>query len=48
MIRIKYLWTIAPGDEEQFVRDWQESTRRIQANCAGAFGSFLIRDHEPA
>jgi hypothetical protein len=44
MIRIKYLWTVAPGDEDQFVGDWQEGTGRIQANCAGAFGSFLIRD----
>lgn len=44
MFRIKYLWTVAPGDEDKFVRDWQDGTRRIQANCAGAFGSFLIRD----
>ncbi len=43
MIRVIYRWTVMPGDEEQFIRDWQAGTRKIQDNCAGAHGSFLIR-----
>jgi len=43
MVRIMYRWTVNPGDEEQFIRDWKEGTRRIQENCAGAHGSYLTR-----
>jgi hypothetical protein len=46
MIRVIYRWTVKPGDEDQFVRDWQAGTRKIQDNCAGAHGSFLIRDRK--
>jgi heme-degrading monooxygenase HmoA len=43
MVRIMYRWTVKPGEEDQFIRDWREGTRRIQANCAGAHGSYLTR-----
>jgi hypothetical protein len=43
MIRVMYRWTVKPGDEEKFIADWKAGTGKIQANCAGAFGSFLIR-----
>jgi hypothetical protein len=46
MIRVIYRWTVKPGEEEQFIRDWQAGTRKIQDNCAGAHGSFLIRDRK--
>ncbi|MDB5107442.1 MAG: hypothetical protein JWM69_383 [Candidatus Binatus sp.] len=46
MIRVMYRWTIAPGGEQEFIEHWKEGTRRIQANCEGAEGSFLIRDYE--
>jgi Antibiotic biosynthesis monooxygenase len=42
MIRVMYRWTIQPEDHQRFIENWQEGTRKIQANCAGAFGSFLI------
>jgi hypothetical protein len=43
MIRIMYRWTVKPGDEEKFIRDWKEGTHKIQAHCSGAFGSYLTR-----
>ena len=43
MIRIIYRWTVKRGTEERFVRDWKEGTHKIQANCAGAHGSYLTR-----
>ena len=46
MIRVIYRWTVKPGDEELFIRDWQAGTRKIQDNCTGAHGSFLIRDRK--
>ena len=46
MIRVIYRWAVKPGDEEQFVHDWQAGTRKIQDNCTGAHGSFLIRDRK--
>lgn len=46
MIRVIYRWTVNPGEEERFIRDWQAGTRKIQDNCPGAHGSFLIRDRK--
>ena len=46
MIRIMYRWTVKAGGEDEFIRYWEEGTRRIQANCAGALGSLLIRDQK--
>jgi heme-degrading monooxygenase HmoA len=43
MIRVMYRWTVEPGDEEIFRGHWEEGTRRIQSNCAGALGSILVR-----
>ena len=46
MIRIIYRWTVAEGDEEQFIRDWQRGTHLIQDHCAGAHGSILVRERK--
>lgn len=43
MVRIMYRWTVKAEDIEKFVEEWKEGTRRIQANCAGAMGSYLTR-----
>ena len=43
MIRVMYRWTVAPGEEATFRGHWEEGTRRIQGNCAGALGSILLR-----
>jgi hypothetical protein len=43
MVRIIYRWTVKSGQEVQFISDWKEGTEKIQANCAGAFGSYLTR-----
>lgn len=48
MIRVTYRWTVKPGDEDTFVEHWKEGTRRIQANCKGAMGSYLIRSRTNA
>ena len=48
MVRIIYRWTVKPGDEEQFIRHWKEGTHKIQANCAGAHGSYLTRSMKNA
>ena len=43
MIRIMYRWTVKADEVEKFIGDWKEGTRKIQANCAGAHGSYLTR-----
>jgi len=43
MIRVMYLWTIEPGHEEEFVRNWDAGTRRIREECAGSYGSMMLR-----
>ncbi len=43
MIRVMYRWTVKEGDEAVFRRNWEDGTRKIKANCKGAFGSTLMR-----
>ena len=43
MIRAMYRWNITPGKEDRFVQLWEEGTRKIQANCRGDLGAFLVR-----
>ena len=43
MIRVMYRWDVTPGKEARFIQLWEEGTRKIQANCRGALGSFLVR-----
>ncbi len=46
MIRVMYRWTVKEGDEAEFVRTWEQGTRKIQACCEGAMGSILLRSSE--
>jgi heme-degrading monooxygenase HmoA len=43
MIRVMYRWTIKSGDEDEFIRNWDAGTRRIRTECAGSYGSMMLR-----
>ena len=43
MIRVMYRWTIKPGREEEFIRNWEAGTRRIRETFAGSYGSMMLR-----
>ena len=43
MIRVMYRWTIKPGHEAEFIRNWDAGTRRIRQECEGSYGSMMLR-----
>src|SRR2546421_8223216 len=43
MIRVMYRWTVKPGHEDEFLRNWEAGTRRIRDECAGSYGSMMLR-----
>jgi antibiotic biosynthesis monooxygenase (ABM) superfamily enzyme len=43
MIRVMYRWTIEPGHEDEFIRNWDAGTRRIREKFPGSYGSMMLR-----
>ncbi len=43
MIRVMYRWTIKPGHEDEFIRNWDAGTRRIRETFAASYGSMMLR-----